>query len=125
MTDETGLDYSRWEAGGQFDYYVLGDFDHGMQLGAQLLYQSASAEETEGTISAQANASGIRTGPFLGYKIITDVGFTFNAQLGAQISTASGEANASDSATGESATVSGEADSAWGPLLRLNVGWSF
>jgi hypothetical protein len=124
MTTEDGFDYTRWELGGQLDYYVLGNFDHGMQLGAQVLYQSADAEVSDGAISAQATASGVRAGPFIGYKIITDIGFTFNGQLGAAVDTASGEGTASSSETGVEVTAE-DSDSALVPLLRLNVGWSF
>jgi hypothetical protein len=110
-----------WELGGQFRYYALGDFDHGLQLGAEILYVNVSSndiETSEGTFSGMA--SGIGVGPFLGYKIATDVGFTFDAQLGVQRVGIGAEAE--HQASGTTAT---EEESDWGTLLNLNVGWSF
>src|SRR5690554_1840919 len=38
---------SVWEAGGQLRYYVFGDFDHGMQIGAEILYINLSNDKIE------------------------------------------------------------------------------
>jgi hypothetical protein len=103
-----------WEAGARAQYYVLGDFDHGMQVGAQALYIGASL--ADGQLSSRA--TGLSGGSFLGYKIATHVGFTFDAQLGVQ------HMIASASATSGTASASAS-DSAWGPLLNLAIGWSF
>lgn len=102
---------SVYEIGIQARYYLVGDFRHGMQLGAELLYLKASA--SQGSVSAVAD--GTTVGPFVGYKIITYVGFTFDAQLGFQRIII----NASDSG---GATAS---DSKTSVLLNLNIGWSF
>ena len=111
--------FSAWETGAQFRYYLVGSFDHGMQLGAELLYLHVA-----GTSSASPSLSGVGTGfaigPFVGYKIATNVGFTFDAQLGAEWLTA--RASAKDSTSSSSASTSG---STVIPLLNLNVGWSF
>jgi len=113
--------FNVWEAGGQLRYYVLGDFDHGMQIGGEVLYVNVSSDEietSEGNFSGLGQGLGV--GPFVGYKLATKVGFTFDAQLGIQHVFAKAEANHADSGT------SGESeDSSWEPLLNLNIGWSF
>lgn len=104
------------EAGAQFRYYVVGDFRHGMQLGAEALYLNVSGGA--GTISAVAD--GLSLGPFVGYKFTSASGFTFDSQLGAaRVGVA---ASAKNSATTQKANAS---DSKWTLLLNLNVGWSF
>ena len=105
---------SAWEVGGHFNYYVLGNFDHGMQLGVEALYLKVDAAGT--TYRSAASASGFAVGPYVGYKLITGVGFTFEANLGAQYVAA--RAQTSDG-------TSSASDSKWIPLLNLNVGWSF
>lgn len=126
MTTDNNDAFSKWEVGAQGNYYLLGNFDHGMQLGAQVVYESVEGEAAEGTVSAVGTGSAWRMGPYIGYKIITDVGFTFNGQLGAQYLTGGEvEATATDSQTGDTASASGEIEDQWGGLLRLNIGWSF
>jgi hypothetical protein len=110
-----------WEVGGQLRYYALGDFDHGMQVGAEVLYASASTDNLNGS-RVTLSGNGVSVGPFLGYKIATDVGFTFDAQLGySRIGIGAPEAKNEE--TGE--TAQGEGSSEWEPLVNLNVGWSF
>ncbi len=108
-----------YELGGQFRYYVLGDYRHGMQLGAELLYIKVSTDgNSTGTIKVSGIGEGLAAGPFVGYKIATRVGFTFDAQLGAEFAVV--RAHASDSSSSAS-----NSDSKVFPLLNLNVGWSF
>jgi len=101
-----------FEAGAQFRYYAVGDFRHGMQLGAELLYLHLSTDQFT------ASGQGLAMGPFIGYKYTANVGFTFDAQLGAEYVGA--RATASNGSSSGSAS-----NSAWIPLLNLNVGWSF
>src|SRR5690606_23522377 len=103
-----------WEAGAQVRYYLIGGFEHGMPLGVEALYVGGSGSEAGVT----AFANGIAVGPFVGYKLATDDGFTFDAGLGVQYMTVTGHARGS----GTSISVS---DSGFIPLLNLNVGWSF
>lgn len=113
--------FSVWEAGGQLRYYVLGNFDHGMELGAEVMYINVSNDNIE--VSGQSysgTADGVSVGPFVGYKIATDIGFTFDGQLGIQRVGIGAEAQNNQS--GESGTATRDE---WGPLLNLNVGWSF
>src|SRR5690554_2048825 len=115
------VDFSVWEVGGQLRYYVLGDFDHGMQIGGEILYVNVSNDEidtSEGRFSGTGEGLGV--GPFLGYKLATGVGFTFDAQLGIQRTFL--QAEAEHTASGTSAE---EEDRDWGPIVNLNVGWSF
>ncbi|HET6146452.1 MAG TPA: hypothetical protein VFH68_02910 [Polyangia bacterium] len=103
-----------WEAGAQVRYYLLGDFRHGMQLGAETIYMHASTES--GNVRAAAN--GISAGGFAGYKVMVDAGFTFDAQLGYQfIGIGADATDGQNSASGS--------NSSSGVLLNLNVGWSF
>ncbi len=105
---------SAWEVGGHVNYYVVGSFEHGMQLGLEVIYLNLAASST--SYRSAASAAGLAIGPYVGYKVITGVGFTFEANLGAQYLTAS--AASSDGTDTASATK-------WIPLLNLNVGWSF
>lgn len=124
LADKVGLagvlgfgTYSGWtivEVGSQFRYYALGSFDHGMELGGEalLLHAVVDSGGTSGT------GVGYSVGPFVGYKIAARFGLTFDAQLGATIVQAA--ATASNSGQSASATQTGI-----GPLLNLNLGWSF
>ncbi|MGE3799469.1 MAG: hypothetical protein AB7H80_00450 [Candidatus Kapaibacterium sp.] len=103
-----------FEAGGQFNYYLIGDFDHGMQLGSELLYVHAS--DAVDNVSVAAN--GVSVAGYIGYKIAATFGLTFNAQLGGNLLLV--RATAED----ESSTATASGSDA-GLLLNLNVGWSF
>jgi hypothetical protein len=108
--DDSSLSASVWEAGGQVRAYVIGDFRHGMQIGGELLYLHLDST------TLAATGEGLAVGPFLGYKIATDVGFTFDAQVGFEhISARAKSTTGPEMANGKSFI----------PLLNLNVGWSF
>jgi hypothetical protein len=106
---------SVYELGAQYNVYVLGSFEQGMQLGLELLYLHANVEAA----SVSGAGSGLAVGPLIGYKIITSVGFTFMGQLGVEFVAI--KAKAQDT-SGNSASDQGKATI---PLLNLNVGWSF
>ena len=108
-------DFTVIEGGGQLNYYLLGDFDDGMQIGVEALY--TKLDGGDGSVTGFGN--GLAVGPYVGYKTTTDGGFTFNAQLGAEYLAIS--ASASESDTGDSASASETAVIA---LLNLNIGWS-
>jgi hypothetical protein len=96
---------------------VIGTFDHGMQLGAEVQYLKVARSESNSTEIA-ASAAGFALGPYVGYKLITSVGFTFEGNLGFQYVAARGEASsATASASASEKTII--------PLLNLNIGWSF
>ncbi|MDY0060386.1 MAG: hypothetical protein RBU45_11285 [Myxococcota bacterium] len=106
------------EVGAQVRYYVLGDFDHGMQLGAEVLYLHLSGDDLSSS-TVSGSGAGVAVGPFLGYKIATRIGFTFDVQLGYQVILVSAEASNDQGQSATSDETSGS------PLLNLNVGWSF
>jgi hypothetical protein len=119
----TGIPDSRaraYEAGLQLVFYPLGDFEHGMQLGAEALFVDAkgSVKPTNGSAEIAYGGSGLSTGAFLGYKVISKIGFTFNAQLGAAYTSVIAEASQ------KTVTVSA-AQSGVNVLLNLNAGWAF
>jgi hypothetical protein len=109
--------FSAYELGGQLVGYPLADFKS-LQLGAELLWVKVSTEEVNGE-RLSADAGGFAVGPFIGYKLITKIGFTFFAQGGFQYLTARADA------TDDDGTSASAEDSTFVPLLNLNVGWSF
>ncbi len=102
------LNLLEFEVGTQFKYYLLGTFDHGMALGAQGLFLYYPV----------VDAAGFAISPFVAYKIATNIGFTFEAQVGPSFNLY----GASATLTGQSAAVN---NGSIGLLLNLNVGWSF
>lgn len=106
-----------WEVGGQFVGYPVGHFDHGMQVGLEVLYAGVSTNDNAKV--TVATATGLATGPFIGYKLATKVGFSFNVQGGVEYVFARADASSANGAT-----ASAEKKSVI-PLLNANVGWSF
>ena len=103
-----------FELGASFRYYLLGNYSFGMQLGAELMYIGASTT-VDGVTGVGDGFSGA---PFLGFKIVTPGGFTFDSQLG--VAYVFVRANASD---GDSESSEQASDII--PLLNLNIGWTF
>ena len=75
---EEDIRYGIWEIGGQFRYYLIGSFTHGMMLGVDVGYVGVNREME----NAMAYLIGARAGAFLGYKITMKIGFTAEAQIG-------------------------------------------
>jgi hypothetical protein len=113
---EEEVTLAAYEAGIQAAWYPLDRFD-GLQFGAEILYLHINADDIHGEVSGAGD--GLAMGPFVGYKVMLDVGFTFVPQLGVQYVTARAEA---EDSTGNSTE---DTASTWIPLLNLNVGWSF
>jgi len=109
-TNGVRVSASVYEAGAQFRYYVLGDFRHGMQLGAELLYLHLSDD------NLSIRGAGVAVGPFVGYKVTADGGFTFDVQLGVEVVGAHAESDSRDAGASDSSVI---------PLLNVNLGWSF
>lgn len=109
--------YKVWEVGAQFVGYPVGHFDHGMQLGLQVLYLGVSGPDTANVKGP--SGTGLATGPFIGYKLATKIGFSFNVQGGVEYVVARADAT---STTGKTASAE---QSSFVPLLTANVGWSF
>lgn len=116
ISDDFGGDdtLSLFEVGATLRYYALGSFIHGLQIGVEMLYVYAGGDVD----GVAAVGEGLSVGPFIGYKIATNVGFTFDTQLGGTYNMVGAEANDGDSTESASA-------SEFGVLLNLNVGWSF
>lgn len=107
------------ELGAQGAYYVVGTVDHGMQLGAELLYVHLDIDETDFDGVSSGVGEGLAIGPFLGYKLVTNVGFTLHVQLGVQYAAIQAEATSTDGDVS-----SGERDSVL-VLLNIGTGWAF
>jgi hypothetical protein len=109
--------FSAFELGGQLIGYPLQPFES-LQLGAELLYINVGTKTFQGQ-EVKGNAGGFAIGPLVGYKLLTKVGFTFFVQGGFEYVAI--KSDASDN-NGTSVT---EKQSAFIPLLNLNLGWSF
>ncbi|MBA2663123.1 MAG: hypothetical protein H0U74_12575 [Bradymonadaceae bacterium] len=109
-----GRTYTALEFGAQVNYYILDRFD-GLHVGLEGLAMRISTSDDGG---ASGSALGFNAGPYLGYKFIASFGLTFVAQLGYAVGLV--KASASDGDQTASASSSGN-----GPLLNLNLGWSF
>jgi hypothetical protein len=106
------LSATAYEAGGHLRFYPIGDFRRGLELGVEVLYLKLS------DTNLAASGEGLAVGPFIGYKITTDAGFTFDVQGGAE--------RVFERATATSyGSTSTATQSAYIPLLNLNIGWSF
>jgi hypothetical protein len=101
------------EAGAQARYYAVGDFDHGMQLGVEVLGVHVFSDNALGTGIA-GFGTGVAAGPFIGYKFAADFGLTLDVQLGAAWAFIRADAGG--------ATAN---DTDFLPILNLNAGWSF
>ena len=109
--------FSVYELGLQLVGYPLRDFSS-LQLGGEVVYLHVSTESYQGE-PVEAAAGGVALGPFIGYKLITGIGFTFFVQGGFQYVAARAQATDSQGTTtrNEQKTII--------PLLNLNLGWSF
>ncbi len=115
----TDTRYTAWELGGQLVTYPIGHFDHGMQLGVEALYAGVSGESSFGGQRISASAQGFAVGPMIGYKLATDIGFSFNVQGGVAYFAAAGQAS------GGGASATSIAAPTVLPIVNLNAGWSF
>ena len=104
-----------YNAGAQLQYYALGDFRHGMQIGLQVLYDHYDSPFAHQFL-VDGNAA--QLGPFMGYKLVLDLGFTIEIQIGYQKTWI--WQHTSDDPAGLVTRID---DS--GLLLNLNTGWSF
>jgi hypothetical protein len=99
-----------WEGGVSARYYVTGSFRKGLQLGGEALYLHANT--TGDTMAVRAQGLGLS--PFVGYKWTAASGLTLDGQAGITYV----------AVRAESETDSDE-DSRIGPMLNLNIGYSF
>ena len=108
------------EIGGQLNYYLLGNFDKGMQVGLEVLYLNASAEDEDVSVSVD----GLAVGPYLGYKWTAGFGLTFDIQAGYEKLLLRGEAEDKSDDVFEEFGIEEEEETGI-PLLNINIGWSF
>lgn len=115
-----GFKFKVWEAGGQLLAYPVGDFDHGMQLGAEVMYKGVTLDEApKSNVQIEAAASGLGVSPLVGYKYASKIGFTLAVQGGVTFYAI--QANASDN----NGNTAAKSDRNIVPLLNFNIGWSF
>jgi hypothetical protein len=116
-TEESGKEsLTAYELGAKLLFYPIEPFEN-LELGAEFLYINVSSDDL-GDDHVEGFATGIAVGPLLGYKTISDKGFTFSVQGGIAYIALHAEAS-SDTDSAE------ESDQTWMPLLNLNLGWSF
>ena len=109
--------YTAIEFGTHFKYYFFDNFE-GLHFGGEILYLFVDrAGDDQGV---KASGEGLAVGPFLGYKGMADIGFTWEIQAGYQFMLAKAEAEEDESGL----TASTEQDASF-PLINLNLGWSF
>jgi hypothetical protein len=116
-TEESGNEsLAAYELGAKVLFYPIETFEN-LELGAEFLYINISSDDL-GDDHVEGFATGIAVGPLLGYKTISEKGFTFSVQGGIAYIALHAEASSeTDSAE--------ESEQTWMPLLNLNLGWSF
>jgi hypothetical protein len=116
-TEESGNEsLTAYEFGAKVLVYPIEPFEN-LELGAEFLYVNVSSDDL-GDDHVEGFATGIAVGPLLGYKTISEKGFTFSVQGGIAYIALHSEASSDTDAAEES-------DQTWMPLLNLNLGWSF
>jgi hypothetical protein len=116
-TEESGNEsLNAYELGAKVLFYPIEPFEN-LELGAEFLYVNISSDDL-GDDHVEGFATGIAVGPLLGYKTISQKGFTFSVQGGIAYIALHAEASSDTDAAEES-------DQTWMPLLNLNLGWSF
>ncbi|NVB82625.1 MAG: hypothetical protein HOV81_29865 [Kofleriaceae bacterium] len=108
---DTNQRISLFEGGASARYYVTGSFRGGLQLGAEAAYVYGATD----AMNIDVKAAGLGLSPFAGYKWTHSSGFTFEGQLGATFMVAKAKAESGQMAE----------DRGIGPMLNLNVGYSF
>lgn len=117
-SDGDQLSFPAQEVGGQLVFYPTEAFRN-WQLGVEALLLRVEIDERIGSDRVTGLGAGLSAGPFLGYKWISDVGFSVFVQGGFTVAVVKSEAT---NDLGQSATVK-ENDLLL--LLNVNVGWSF
>lgn len=114
-----GERFNAYEIGGQVAWYMTGNFGRGLKLGVEALHARVEGD-AEGV---RALGEGVSVGPYLGYKRIWRSGFTFDIQGGVAGYFLRGEGDGVVSEDRDGTTT--VADVELGPLLNINLGWSF
>ncbi len=66
--------YRATNLGGQYRYYAIGNFDHGLHVALEALLSDVSGRA--------ATSSAVKVAPLLGYKVVAPFGLTFEVQAG-------------------------------------------
>lgn len=111
--------YALIAAGAQFSYYLLGDFNQGLHIGAQALFSST---DTRAKRSQYEHGNTISLSPYAGYKLVLLNGFTLNAQAGVGVTSP-----LLSSAAAPPEQELEQLPSQWrlSPRMQVGVGWSF
>ncbi len=121
VMNEKDYKFSLWEIGAQARYYLLGDFNHGMQLGIEVLHVNIPEKTySDGLYEITAYGTRLELGAFVGYKIATNIGFTFEVQGGVTATPLMADrpqVNSVNAASDNIETIR--------PLININLGWSF
>ena len=102
--------------GGQFRYYAIGDFGHGMQIGLEVLFRRVITSSMPDT----THTTTLHLAPFIGYKVLFHFGMTLDIQLGLEY--APYHRIERPFAKGIPST---QGPLHLAPLVNLNLGWSF
>lgn len=108
---------SVWEFGTQLMWYPLAEFKK-LGVGAEAIYLRAKVENIGG-FNIAGVASGLAVGPLIGYKVLTESGFTFVVQGGVSYMAVRGETKDTQGLS------SSQQQSAVLFNLNLNLGWTF
>ena len=117
-SDEEEIGFQVWELGAQVMAYPLEPFES-LQLGAEIQYAHVSIDDDLRGRRVSGIGAGLLVGPLVGYKLLTDIGFTLFVQggVGFMAVSADVEDDQGDSASSDQKRVL--------PMLNFNLGWSF
>ena len=99
---------------GQVRRYLIGDFEHGLNIGGEVNFISGSLQ----TSSLVISTTGLGLGAFVGYKYVARFGVTVDLNAGYEVYGIGRSSSSSELVPSGSAVLSGM-------LLRVNFGWSF
>jgi hypothetical protein len=104
---------SAYQLGAQFHYYVSGAFDlGGVHVGAEVLFVHVA--DSSWKVATTAVVPGLTVGPFVGFKLVTRSGFTFDSQIGIGIAAAT-----------TSGAAPNDPEQKVSLMGNLGVGWTF
>lgn len=113
---------SVWEFGGQCNYYLVGDFDHGMQIGAEIQYMTMSDEGSVFDEQVSWVGRGLALSPMLGYKYAAGFGLTLNVQAGVAFIIANTDVERESDFSSSQGSYERDGTAI---MSNLNIGWSF
>lgn len=124
ILNETTTDtFDVFTLGASARYYVAGTFESGMQLGVAAEYIDIRPGQDVSLSALEINGvtGGLIAAPFVGYKIVANSGFTFDAQFGPSYLVV----DTDPQGLKDSEVFEDREDSKWELLINLQLGWSF